>query len=791
MDISLAPGNITPSQPNEQLWDWRAALFAIALVEISSTRLVVTGWTPYLYFTQTIGFIGVILGLALGTSIFSRQTVTRLAAGYTLLLIPAQLLSTVEKTDWLWRDIVTLLNRLFISLGQFIKNKPVDDQLFFISIVTLIYWGIGLSAGYWLTRHRNFLNVVLPAGLAMLTVQVFDAVESEHVWGLALFIFVSLLLLGRMYFLQNQSFWKKAHFLLTDEATKDLERGALAVTAIVVFIAWSLPGWISGIKPAAQAWDDFSQPILDKFSNAVSALDSPYSNEKSGGDFYGEKLLLGQQAATGDTPVFTVEVKENEFVPIRSYWKGRTYDLYLNGRWTTDASSNDPFLPANNDLSIEYPDARHKMEYTFTNGVKKQNLLYAPSETIWVNKKSEILSSPISAEMKDVTAWVATKSLLNGDKYEVRALLANPSIEELRAAKAEYPTWVTGRYLQVPENIAPQLNELALQITAPYDTVYDKVQAVTSYLRSEIEYETTITTTPPENQDPVLWVLFEYKKGFCMYYASAETLMLRSIGIPARMAVGFVEGAYDEAEGKYVVTYKDSHAWPEVYFAGIGWVEFEPTGNQFPIERPETKNIAIDETTPAPNAAENLATNPQENLPVQERPTLVVTGSSAAHQKDLRGNILFPAFALLTLGLAIFIVQRYSLNNRLPVYLASRYEQHGSVPPRWINRWLRWTNLSPIERAFQAVNLSLVWLGQPQPLHVTSQKRAEVLINRLPSAQEQTISLLLEYQNTIYTPRKGNIAAARKAALIILLKTWQIRVKETLQLLDTRYNQLK
>jgi hypothetical protein len=347
--------------------------------------------------------------------------------------------------------------------------------------------------------------------------------------------------------------------------------------------------------------------------------------------------------------------------------------------------------------------------------------------------------------------------------------------------------------LQIPKEIAPQLTTLTLEITAPYNTVYDKVQAVTSYLRKEIKYETNLTKAPPKNRDPLLWVLFDTKKGFCMYYASAETLMLRSIGIPARMAVGFAEGEYDALGRQYVVAYKDSHAWPEVYFPSIGWVEFEPTSNQLPIERPETKKIIVGETSLDPNAVENLTANPLENRVLQEPELLMdkeTDNSSAANQtKLLYRNALITALVLLTLGFGIFIIRRYSLNERLPVYLSNRYEQYGNVPPRWLNRWIRWINLSPIERAFQAINLSLFWLGQPQPAHVTSQKRAEVLIECLPSAQDQTLSLLQEYHNTIYTPHAGNTAAARKAAIIILLKTWKIRIKKTLEFPDTRYNQ--
>jgi transglutaminase-like putative cysteine protease len=416
-----------------------------------------------------------------------------------------------------------------------------------------------------------------------------------------------------------------------------------------------------------------------------------------------------------------------------------------------------------------------------------------PSETIWVSKNADMQTSLVSDGIKDITSWVATTSLSSGNQYKVRSLIADPSIEELRSIGTEYPAWVTNRYLQIPEEITPQLRKLALEITASHNTVYDKVQAITSYLRKEIEYDAEIEDALPENRDPVLWVLFEYKKGFCMYYASAETLMLRSIGIPARMAVGFVEGTYDETEGQYTVTYKDSHAWPEVYFPGIGWVEFEPTSNQFPIERPETKdNPGEIITNPEPDG--NFTASPLSPAPLQQSSESLnkENDSSLTNNKINRyKTLLVSTLVLFTFGLGLFIIRRYSLNDRLPVYLTYQYEKRGNSPPHWLNNWARWTKLSAIERAFQAVNLSLYWLGLPQPAYITPQTRADILINRLPAAQDQTQSLLQEYHKTLFTDRDGNIAAARKAAAMILLKTWNIRLKETIQFLDTRYNQLR
>lgn len=766
----------------------------LAIVEISSTRLVITEWVPFLYFTQTIGFIGTILGLSLGFSRFPQKTILRLSIGYTVFLLPAQLLNAVERSDWIWRDLMTLATRQLTSLIQFINGQPVYDQLFFTSLVSLGYWIIGLCAGYWLIRHKDFLSAVLPSGLAMLIVQNFDPGKSARIWGLALYIFTTLLLLGRMYYLENQSFWKKTRFLLSVDTTANLERGVITAAAFAVFIAWSLPGWITGIKPAAQAWRDFSRPILERLSDAVSGLDSPYG-ARSGGDFYSDELALGRQAAVGDTPVFYVELAPNDFVPIRNYWKGRAYDLYINGRWTNTSNSSETFSPTADEIQLEYPDHRNEMQFTFTYNFTKQSLLYTPAETVWVSREGSIFSNPTSTGIRDITAWFADPVLTSGNKYQVHAWIADPSVEDLRAAGVEYPDWVTERYLEIPENIRPQLQTLAGEITAPYDNPYDKAQAITNYLRDTIEYETEITNIPPENKDPVLWVLFDVKKGFCMYYASAETLMLRSIGIPARMAVGFAEGTFDELKERYVVTHGDAHAWPEVYFPGIGWVEFEPTGNQPALDRPQTATILADQTIPNP-ATSGLIPEPAQEpvLPVQDNRFLLTKNIgplSSAATPAYDGRILALILAFLAVLPGYFLIRRYSLDVQIPVYLAGRYARTGNTSPLWLDRWLRWTNLSAMERAFQAVNLSLYWLGSPQPIHKTSQERAAALITRLPSVEKETRNLLHEYQNTMYTRRAGNLAPARRAALIILIKTLQIRVKEALQFLDYRYNQLR
>jgi hypothetical protein len=99
---------------------------------------------------------------------------------------------------------------------------------------------------------------------------------------------------------------------------------------------------------------------------------------------------------------------------------------------------------------------------------------------------------------------------------------------------------------------------------------------VTTYLQTHYRYSLEIGHVPP-GRDPVDWFLFDVKVGYCEQFATAEVLMLRSLGIPARLATGYATGDYDPVLNQAIVRERDAHAWVEVWFADHGWVPFDPT----------------------------------------------------------------------------------------------------------------------------------------------------------------------------------------------------------------------
>lgn len=131
------------------------------------------------------------------------------------------------------------------------------------------------------------------------------------------------------------------------------------------------------------------------------------------------------------------------------------------------------------------------------------------------------------------------------------------------------------KYTQLPEDTTPRVRQLAQDLTKDKTTTYDKAKAVEEYLSKNYPY-TLKPGTPPRKKDFVDYFLFEGKKGYCTYYASAMTVLLRCADIPARYVEGYILPP-ESKDGVYQVTNQQGHAWVEVYFEGVGWIPFEPT----------------------------------------------------------------------------------------------------------------------------------------------------------------------------------------------------------------------
>jgi protein-glutamine gamma-glutamyltransferase len=148
----------------------------------------------------------------------------------------------------------------------------------------------------------------------------------------------------------------------------------------------------------------------------------------------------------------------------------------------------------------------------------------------------------------------------------------NPA--KLKSAPANYPNDIRATYLQLPE-LDPRIPELSRSITARSPSAYEKASAIEAYLRTRFTYSLKLTGKP--GADPLAHFLFETRAGHCEYFASAMTIMLRTLAIPAREVNGFLPGEYNDLAGDYIVRASDAHSWVEVYFPGYGWVTFDPT----------------------------------------------------------------------------------------------------------------------------------------------------------------------------------------------------------------------
>ncbi|MFF5156994.1 DUF3488 and DUF4129 domain-containing transglutaminase family protein [Streptomyces sp. NPDC000348] len=161
-----------------------------------------------------------------------------------------------------------------------------------------------------------------------------------------------------------------------------------------------------------------------------------------------------------------------------------------------------------------------------------------------------------------------------GLTYEVRSLHVQPTAEQL--ADAPEPTPALRReYTELPDSLPLVVSRTAREVTEGAANAYDQAVKLQEYftLTGGFEYDTEVDVG---SDSQAIARFLRDRQGFCVHFSFAMASMARSLGIPARVAVGFAPGT-PQADGTVAVGLRDAHAWPELYFEGVGWTRFEPT----------------------------------------------------------------------------------------------------------------------------------------------------------------------------------------------------------------------
>ncbi len=214
----------------------------------------------------------------------------------------------------------------------------------------------------------------------------------------------------------------------------------------------------------------------------------------------------------------------------------------------------------------------------------------------------------------EISSLTVDNELENSDGLSYRITSALPAYtgDELRAAPPVTDDGVIDRYTALPGDLTPVVGELARTIVAGQTGAYDQMMALQAHFQ---QYDYSLELGPRQG-DPIEQFLAE-RVGFCQQFSGTFALMARSLGIPARVAVGFTWG--DPVEGEpstYRVTGRHAHAWPEVYFQDLGWVAFEPTPGR---GAPDTPYSGLDARQDSPTA-EGQVTTPTTAPPAGAAP---------------------------------------------------------------------------------------------------------------------------------------------------------------------------
>jgi hypothetical protein len=259
----------------------------------------------------------------------------------------------------------------------------------------------------------------------------------------------------------------------------------------------------------------------------------------------------------------------------RFYLRGLAYDQYNGRSWSSGSRQRRSLgVIADGEFAVR---SGAKRTVTGPSEPLRQDILLEALDTsvLFAAPFAEYVSGDfIGIHVDSMTGLHLPYKSSSRIRYSVVSLEHRISSEDRAAANLDYPSTIRDRYLQIPDG-SDHVRALARRVTESAATPHERTVAVLNHLLSEYEYSLEVDTTT--SLHPIDDFLFRRKTGYCEHYATAMVILLRTIGIPARLVTGFLATEWNEFGGYYTVRQRDAHAWVEVFYPHSGWITLDPT----------------------------------------------------------------------------------------------------------------------------------------------------------------------------------------------------------------------
>jgi hypothetical protein len=700
---------------------WTSFLFVLLMLLMVVSSVMAAEWTRGLSILPWIATVAVVSGLVLSKVRRLPGVIAHLLALSVGALVVTLMLNIIFGPPLVPAALVVSARGLAAKTGliyqlarQWLTDpagaEPWLSNFMFVLSLAFLTWLLSYVSSWFVFRSHWAWGAIVPSGIACL-VNIYYA-PPRLVLYFVLYCLAALLLLVRMHVYTRQRTWRKAEVNYNLDVDLTFLRDGTLIAVLALFLAWTIPVAASSPRMAdfLATFQEPGEKVRTWWNRFFTSLN--YRGRSTLVEF-GRTLVLGGAVNLANIPVLEVQATEPH------YWRAVGYDTYTGSSWVNTDSSEVVLLASSRSLNPAPYAAQREFLHTIRMLEPGETLLFFTGQPLGssLSARASLTYVPSSAgrEATDVSMLSSLMSLRRDQSYTISSYVSSATANQLRAAGTDYPQWVEDRYLQLPPRLPRRLRLLSREITAGIETPYDQAVAIQSYLR-RITYDQFITAPPP-GADVVDWFIFENRRGYCDYYASAMAVLCRAIGIPARIAQGYSPGEYEPGSRTYRVRQLDAHAWPELYFPQYGWIPFEPTSSEPVLARPqEDQSSPLADPLVPPGTTgreeEEDKYGEDELLGVDED----ILGVTLAEGRPWYAGLLRVALALL--GVSVVA---------------------GTVFAGWWNISLR--GLSPAAKVYEQMRRLGAFLGVRHRAHQTPVEYGHSLVSMVAQGREQVLRL--------------------------------------------------